>query len=348
MKRRTDKAFLGMIALCLGLLAPLDRASADPLMRGVGNPEKITGKVGATPHREAPARQARSTSRKQGDPGIEAVAAAIAALSKEYAAFEKDPQNARTRSESNYFVDNPSAEVTPELIVKALGNRISGSPRLQAYVKWQLLSAIPGKFDEAQAPAALRAYSSAPAPVAMPGMDPQQRRQIDMALSRLRQDEVAGVDKEISEQAGRVALANAPILAYRDAMFARLPSAYDTYVAGMEDLVQRMGTGADIRGHATNVLGGLQAWALGMDAKPPQVQNMLAALGRLKTLKAPDYISGVTWDSKGNKAKSKSGRSGLEAKEIDRVGELIVAGSQGAGGGGGGGGAGGMKFRDEK
>ena len=77
---------------------------------------------------------------------MKAVQAAIAILQKEVVAHQKDPQSA-LRDKCNYFTDNPSTDLLPEVIVQALGSTISPDAPSDSYVKWQLLSGAPAKFD---------------------------------------------------------------------------------------------------------------------------------------------------------------------------------------------------------
>ena len=90
--------------------------------------------------------------------------------------------SAPLRDKSNYFKENPSADVTPEAIVLALGATISQDAPADSYVKWQLLSAIPEKFDAKLAPAASAAYMKAAKPIPHPGLGDAARRECDEAV----------------------------------------------------------------------------------------------------------------------------------------------------------------------
>src|SRR5438477_3291237 len=54
------------------------------------------------------------------------VTMAVTALQKEFAAYVKDAKNNKLRDKSDYFKQNPSADATPEMILKALEGSVSG------------------------------------------------------------------------------------------------------------------------------------------------------------------------------------------------------------------------------
>src|SRR5690242_8897685 len=69
---------------------------------------------------------------------------AISALLKEY----KDKKGEGLREKSNYFQENKTEGITPEVIVAALEKPVSPDARTEAYVKWQLLSGVEAAFPE--------------------------------------------------------------------------------------------------------------------------------------------------------------------------------------------------------
>src|SRR5829696_7641149 len=75
-----------------------------------------------------------------------ALESAVAELKKEFAAHQKDPQKAPLRTQCTYFLDHP-AQVAPESLLGAIDQVTGTDPRLVAYVRWQLLSGAPKKFE---------------------------------------------------------------------------------------------------------------------------------------------------------------------------------------------------------
>src|SRR5437870_2181992 len=76
------------------------------------------------------------------------IEAAVTELKREYAAHLKDPDAAPLRLQCTYFLDHPPATVLPvEAVVEGLERPVSNDPRLTAFVRLQLLSAAPKKFE---------------------------------------------------------------------------------------------------------------------------------------------------------------------------------------------------------
>src|SRR5215208_1183158 len=75
-----------------------------------------------------------------------AVDGAVDALRKEFAAAQKDPK-APLRTQADFFADKKPADLTPEAVLTALEQPVPGDPRAAAYVRWQLMSALPEKLD---------------------------------------------------------------------------------------------------------------------------------------------------------------------------------------------------------
>ena len=83
-----------------------------------------------------------------------AIEAAVTELRREYAAHLRDPDAAPLRLQSTYFLDHPAAAApAAEGVVAALEKAVANDPRLTAYVRWQLLSAAPKKFENVPRPA---------------------------------------------------------------------------------------------------------------------------------------------------------------------------------------------------
>src|SRR3954453_8491882 len=91
-----------------------------------------------------------STPAATAKPGPSPVAPAIAALVKEYQTSFKEKKGEGLREKCDYFASDKPDGVTPDVILAALDKPIPGAAdsRAEAYVKWQLLSGIPGKFPD--------------------------------------------------------------------------------------------------------------------------------------------------------------------------------------------------------
>src|SRR3954468_7912705 len=152
---------------------------------------------------------------------------AIADLRKEYAAHLKDPQGSLLRAQSSYFVDHP-VQLSPESVLDAIDRVTGDDPRGVAYVKWQLLSAAPEKFDAKLLKRALALYEKAPAPPARFGLAPDDQAKLEAMVLKSKQGEDASLSVMLEERVKQDAAANQPILSYRTALYARLPVCYES------------------------------------------------------------------------------------------------------------------------
>src|SRR5687768_11133690 len=155
---------------------------------------------------------------------------AITALSQEF-------KSNKLREKSDYFGKTPPTDVTPESVLQALERPIPGGAHLESYVKWQLLSGVPGKFPDDLLKRALALYRRAPYPAEHPGLD---RRTLDRTVMGMQKEAMPAANKEFSAIIDRVHQSNAPILSYRAALFERLPVQYDSLHAGLADLHLRV------------------------------------------------------------------------------------------------------------
>jgi hypothetical protein len=231
------------------------------------------------------------------DPGRLAVQAAVIALNKEYASYLKDPRNTKLRAECGYLTDNPSPDITPETIVSALEISTGGNADQQAYVKWQLLSGIPGKVDDKLAPRLLNVYRKAPAPIRNPAVDHARLEQAIAVIAHQPQRADA-INADLGKVLDQSTAANESIVHYRDTLQAKLPNSTDALAAGLEDAYQRIRLGVTADGISDQLIAGLSAWAVD-NTSPRDHKIMSDAVKKLADF-AGDFTnqpySAVSWD----------------------------------------------------
>jgi hypothetical protein len=222
---------------------------------------------------------------------------AIADLKKEYAAHLKDPHGSDLRAQSSYFVDHP-VQFSPESVLDAI-DRVGGDdPRGVAYVRWQLLSGAPDKFEAKQLKRALAVYEKAPAPPARFGLSPDDQAKLEVMVLKSKQGEDSALSVMLEERVKQDAEANKPILAYRSALYARLPVCYESLVAGFRDTHERTQAaagGGAYDAHAAQVVKDALAWAQSGDADPDQCGRLAETVARLRFVRSPPYYSKATW-----------------------------------------------------
>src|SRR5205823_13780595 len=162
--------------------------------------------------------------------------------------------------------------------VKALESSVGGGSGAggEAYVKWQLLSAVPDKFPEELVKRAIAVYRRTPAPSPHPGMN---HRALARAVNGLKKEQIPSVQKDFDQTVDRVKEENHFLLRYRDELFARLPVKLDGISAGLDDAYQRATCGQNTNAFFDNVAAGLRSRAI-TDAKPAQVRSMMDTVGR--------------------------------------------------------------------
>lgn len=223
--------------------------------------------------------------------------AAVAELKREYAAHQKDPDKSRLRPQCGYFVDHP-VQLSGESILDALERPLGEDPRLVAYVRWQLLSGAPPKFDAKLLPRVLKAYEKAPAPPPRFGMASDEKAKLDALLLKARREDDAALSVKLEERFAQDAEANKPVLAYRDELYARLPPSYESLVAGFRDAHDRTSAaagGGAYDAHAKRVVQDAQVWAQSGSADPEQCARLAELVARLRFVRSPPYYARASW-----------------------------------------------------
>ena len=229
----------------------------------------------------------------QDDPARAAVESAVAALQQEVAAMQSPDD---LRAESDYFKtgdgEADAGDVTPEIVVEALNSRLHQAPAVDAYLKYQLLSGVPDKFPDELARPAVQAYQNAPAPIPQPGMDPQERQQMQRLIQGLDQAGAKRADTEFQTYAEQQTQGNEQIVAYRDALYAKLPVSGPMLAAGLQDIYERSNAGIRSNNLVRLVISDAKAWAVG-GAPRGDVAEVARQMMQLEEYDAPQYVDGV-------------------------------------------------------
>lgn len=225
----------------------------------------------------------------------ERLADAVRDLLAEYDAHLRDPA-ATLRSESDYFSN--AGEVVQRVLLETLRRRLSDDLAADCYVKWQLLSAVE-KFDDDLLPDALALYRGSPRLVVRPGVDPREKQELDQLALRVRKETaIDAINRRLSDAVAQVVSQNEPVLAYRDALYARLPPGPEAFAAAIEDLADRLDGGVVSKAFVDARLEEIGRWSSGGAATTEQMQRVAALLARLRRYDGPQYHSELDW-SKG-------------------------------------------------
>lgn len=291
--------------------------------------------VAAAPPAKPSARDARALARAEAT----VIEAAVAALKKEYAAHLQDREASPLRTQPTYFVDNP-VQLSEDSLLDALEKPVGDDARCAAYVKWQLLSGAPETFDAKVLPRVLSAYAKAPPPPPRFGSTAEERQKLDVLALKARKEDDAALSAKLEERVRLEAEANKPILAYRDALYARLPAGYEPLVAGFRDAHERTAAaagGGAYDEHAGRVVKDALAWAQSGAADPDQCAKLTDLVAKLRHVRSPPYYARVSlrydrlaWSTKTDALYSAKKLSDLEnvLREVHKLGKARQAAQQ--------------------
>ena len=317
---------------------------------GIGVVLAVCGSIwAADPAPRTPARPAAGpAARQQPQPNAGPVMDAARAILKEYQTIMKDKKGEGLREKADYFGEKKPEGVNAESVLAVLEKRIPGAtdPRAEAYVKWQLLSGVGEKFPEELRARATKVYLNAPKPKASPGLN---RANLDRKLNRdvglMNKDAEGEVNKAYQDVITNWRVDIEPYLAYRDELYAKLPTGYDTFVAGLTDIYDRVTRGAPANEFWTTLGAGIRTWALtATDAR--QLQNMAGAVAKLQETVKDERnkpYAHVRWES-GDKfmgLKWHSEQTIRELRSVDDVAVLLEERAKNPGS------AGGLGFKDD-
>jgi hypothetical protein len=219
---------------------------------------------------------------------------AIVDLKREYAAHVKDPEHDKLRTDASYFKKD-AATVPPDAVLATIEKPIPGVPagdaRQAAYIKWQLLSALPEKLDDEHARRLLKIYDRAPLPAARYGSSKQEQKELDRLIPGARKEDDVKLTSALEQQAAKAALPDRPILALREELYRRLPLGRDKLVAGMTDAKARLDLAADKETLAALLAEDLTKWTTTPKVDRGQVREVVEVFGKLRMVQSPPYYA---------------------------------------------------------
>jgi hypothetical protein len=233
------------------------------------------------------------------------------ALAREFHEHLADPREHLLRSSSNYFDKAAAGRVAPEALVASL-NFSSADFREACYVNWQLLSGVPAPADASTAPVLLSAYRSAPAPISRPGVSNESQRALEGLFKGKKMADEADVAEQwqgILDAAGKD---NAPVLAYRDELYHRLPKGFETFAAAMEDLLVRLNAVIESKERVKALAGDMKAWASSESPPAEQLSALARAARRLADSKGPQYYVSASWRESSSAFVWRKSRTGID------------------------------------
>ena len=223
-------------------------------------------------------------------PARAAVDSAVDDLRKEFAAHLRDPA-VRVREACDYFTEKPSPAVTVDAVFAALEAKLDPDPRTAAYVRWQLLSALPKEVEPAVLVRALHAYRNAPPPAARFGLAPAEQSKLDGMLQGVRPTNDVVLTSRLEARVREASRANRHFLAYRDEWYRRLPKGAPTFAAALQDAYERQTLAAGAEDFAPLVIADVQNWLVAGDADPPKCAALAELIAQLRSKEPPPFYA---------------------------------------------------------
>lgn len=210
-------------------------------------------------------------------------------------------------------------------IVKALGQQQSGNPRVDAYVKLNLLSAVPSTFSEENALAATRAYVlSGQSLRKLPSVDLHERQDWDRKVGQVNSaDQVAQANAEFERATQAILDDDKIVIRYRDELRSKLastdgPTMVKIFAAQLEDLSQRAQLGYETDDDLAALKKQIDKWAKKADRK--DLATLARATSEYKYLtKAPTVYTKLSWSASSRKARWGSRAAALSASKLEAI-----------------------------
>jgi hypothetical protein len=281
--------------------------------------------------RRAPARAISSKS-------LAAVDTAARALAREWNAAHSGGKS-KLRTSCSYFQDNHSDDITTEAILASLERAAHDDSPQTSYVKWQLLSGIPGQVPEELAPRALNIYRNFGTLERQPGMEQNSRSDLELRRRSCQESGVADLNKHLADLQTKVNEDNAPVLSFRDELYSKLPVSYDMIAAGFEDAHDRLKAGAESQTIVEKAADAAQSWM--SRANPKQLRAMSDALKALEKERGTQYYDSASWSETSRKVTFYKKSPKLDQKVLDALARQLAEQSDSPT-------PGGLKFKDEK
>jgi len=236
-----------------------------------------------------------------------ALTKAIEDLQKEFADFSAKPDSVELRKAPDYFKSLP-ADTTVDDVLSVIEKNMSGSGPQVAYVKWQLMSALPTKVEGPQAARVFNAYRNAPTPLTPFTADVKVRQQLDKMIVGMKDGQETAINDQLAKRNAPIAAANAPIIAYRDSLYEHLPTNLDVLMARLQDAVSRVQAGNDPDKLLGDFESEVRTW-LSVGANPQQANALMSAVREAKKVKPMEVYTeaefksdnkppGMTWKKK--------------------------------------------------
>jgi hypothetical protein len=220
------------------------------------------------------------------------------------------------RDASTFFANAEKREgIDVDRVIDLLIHGTDRPPRVEAYVRWQLLSALPASLSAAQQARLAEAAVRAPAPIDMPGVASDERRTLDRLAQRTREAELDNLNAEWTTRINQVREQNEVILTYRDALVQRLTDSTFALKVRLDDLWARSSAGLDVRRDADKWAAEVRTWAV--LAEPQAIASMEQLVKEYASRPPGVVYTTAAWTS--GRGQWRSRRTGLDSQMLEEL-----------------------------
>lgn len=227
---------------------------------------------------------------------------AVADLTREFREFANNPTEKKLREKSDYF-NSPPGDVTVDQTLAAIERRVSSEPLLDAYIRWQLMSAVTKDFDlqPKQIRVVLNALRSAPQPLTRYGASQREQQDFAATVRGAKQGAVDALKDKLAERRAEIDLANSLILNFRDSLFPLLPRSYDSFALSFDEARLRADAGIIVSPFLSRLIASIHSWVVQDNPTPSQIRPVLDLINRSKSYQgAVATIRDIAWDARLN------------------------------------------------
>ena len=220
-----------------------------------------------------------------------ALDAAVEDLRKEYQAYLRAPETQPLRTACDYFEGKPTQAIPFDALLAAVTQRIDADARLAAYVRWQLLSALPKELAAGDVARAVAVYRQAPTPAPRFGLSEKEQSALDDMIPTVRKTDDVLLTSRLEKVVRAGVELNRFTIAYRDEWYRRLPKTPIAFAAALDDAFVRQNLAAGAEDFAPILIADVQQWLVIGDARPADCAALAEQLARLRDKPAPPYYA---------------------------------------------------------
>ena len=250
----------------------------------------------------------------QPKPREDSVAKAVKVLTKE-ARDSIRLKQPFPRTESDYFKKSPgNVDVVKlfEALIRPIAN-----PRIDSYVKWQLLSVLPEKLDAKFERAGTKVLLAAPALAPLPGATFTTRDAMNKRIESLKQSDMDAFNQTHRDELKSLIDRSAIVIRYRNELSARLPIAEQCLKARLDELWMRGSYGFDIDAESRVLFDDMRTWK--SHADPKQVEQMAITIDDYASRPQPFILDHVEWKPDESRAVWISKNTSFDSKSLHEL-----------------------------